>query len=193
MHYAIYKNIRHSSWQCLIDFNVRSLPVDVLQIARTTGIKVIRNSSVHVLQAGENGKSFFDGSNWIIIYDDLNSTELSRFTIAHELGHIFLGHELSLGRYPQTQEITKKPKSEQQADMFAIRLLCPACVLWGLELNSSEEIAQICRVKKDIANTRSQRMRSLYKRNKFLTDPMEKQLYSNFEEYIIKSKIDREK
>lgn len=192
MYYGLYKNIRHSAWQCLIDFNIDRLPVDVLKIARAAGIRVIRNTSVNVLLPDENGKSFFDGSNWIIVYNDNNPTELSRFTVAHELGHIFLGHDLCLGHFPQAKEVSTKPKSEQQADMFALRLLCPACVLWGLDLHSADEIARYCRVESDISNTRARRMKELYKRGKFLTDPTEKQLYKNFEEYITKEKtLDR--
>ena len=95
MYYAIYKDVRNSSWQCLLDFKLTKLPIDILKITRLAGIKVIRNSIVDDLLPGENGKAYFDGKWWRIIYNDLNSTELSRFTIAHELGHIFLGHELT--------------------------------------------------------------------------------------------------
>lgn len=189
MYYGLYKNIRHSAWQCLIDFNIDRLPVDVLKIARAAGIRVIKNSSVNILQPDENGKSFFDGSVWIIIYNDENPTEISRYTVAHELGHIFLGHDLCLGHYPQAKEVSKKSKTEQQADMFAQRLLCPACVIWGLQLHTSEDIARFCRVEKDVADIRAKRMKALYERSKFLTDPSERLLYANFCEYISEERL----
>ena len=180
MYYGIYKSIRNNSWQCLVDFQISSLPVDVLQIARTMGIRVIRNTLVDDLLPGENGKAYFDGKQWIIIYNDLNPTDVSRYTIAHELGHILLGHELAHIKYPQAKEFKIRPKSEQQADAFAIRLLCPACVLWGYDLHTAEEIALCCRVPKEQASIRTKRMKELYNRNKFLTDPLERKVYAQF-------------
>ncbi len=180
MYYGIYRLIRNSAWQCLFDFHVSSLPVDVLQITRTMGIRVIRNTLVDDLLPGENGKAYFDGQEWIIIYNDLNPTNVSRYTIAHELGHILLGHELAHIKYPQAKEFKIRAKSEQQADSFAIRLLCPACVLWGLDLHTSEEISARCRVPEEQASARAKRMKALYGRNKFLSDPLEKKVYEQF-------------
>ena len=186
MYYGLYKNIRNSSWRCLLDFKIDSLPVDVLKIARGAGIRVIRDSDVNDLLPEENGKTYFDGETWTIIYNDKNPTELSRFTIAHELGHIFLGHELKYAKYVGTTEIQCKPKSEQQADLFAQRLLCPACVIWGLNLHSAKDIAVYCKVEIAVAEPRAKRMASLYKRNKFLTNETEKEIYNGFKEYIDK-------
>ena len=184
MYYAIYKNVRNSSWKCLVDFGLDRLPIDVLQITRSAGIRVIRNSLVHDLLPGENGKSYYDGERWTIIYDDLNPVEVSRFTIAHELGHIFLGHELQHAKYAGVQEIKEKPVSENHANAFAIRLLCPACILWGLKLHTKEEIAHYCKVEPELAAARSGRMRTLYKRNQFLSDPLEEELFDSFRPFI---------
>ena len=78
-----------------------------------------------------------------MIYDDTQSTEAARLTVAHELGHIFLGHELTCAEYRAVNQFDKKAKSEKQADMFAHRLLCPACVLWGMELRAPKDIARV--------------------------------------------------
>ena len=192
MYYGLYKNIQHAAWQCLIDFGIDRLPIDLLKITRAAGIRVVKNSSVNVLQKNENGKSFFDGESWIIVYDDNAPLGLCRFTVAHELGHILLGHDLCLGRYTQAKEISGKPKSEQQADMFAQRLLCPACIIWGLNLHTTDEIESYCLVDRRTSALRAQRMGQLYSRNRFLTDPYEKQLYKNFDEYINEKLISKE-
>ena len=180
MYYAIYKNIRNSAWQCLLDFKIDKLPVDVLKIATAADIHVIKNSIIQDLLPGEYGKAYFNGWKWIVIYDDLQPTVVSRFTLAHELGHIFLGHNLAYIKYREIKEFQNTGKPEKQADAFAIRLLCPACVLWGLNLHTAEEIAQYCRVPLDIAAQRAKRMETLYQREKFLTDPLEKQVYNSF-------------
>ena len=184
MYYGIYKGIREAAWICLRDAEIDRLPVDVLKIARIAGIRVVRNSLAHILKRDELAKSFYDGRNWLIVYDDSRSTVESRLTVAHELGHILLGHDMKHTLYADTKEFDKKPKSEQQADMFALRLLCPACVLWKLDLHTPEEIARYCRVPLNAAEARSTRMATLYERNRFLTNPIEKEVYARFESYI---------
>ncbi len=184
MYYAIYKNIRNSTWQCLLDFQINSLPVDVLKIATMAGVHVIKNSLIRDLRPGEYGKAYFNGQKWIVIYDDTKPTVVSRFTLAHELGHIFLGHHLAYIKYAEIRQFHKIPKSEQQADTFAQRLLCPACILWGLNLHTPTEISQYCRVSTDVANIRAKRMESLYQKNKFLTNKLEQELYQNFLPYL---------
>ena len=191
MFYATYKNIRDSAWLCLLDNNIDSLPVDVLKIARAAKIRVIQNSRVNELLPGEDAKTYYDGEQWIIIYNDLNDTVVSRFAIAHELGHILLGHATTHTKFANVREFGKKPKAEQQADMFALRLLCPACVLMRLGLRSAEDISICCRVPLSQAEQRSERMKELYKKNKFLTNNLEIQVYSNFQEYLQNSNIQK--
>ena len=188
MYYSIYKNVRNDSWQCLLDSEISSLPVDVLSIARKAGVKVIKNSILNELSPGEAAKTYHDGDGWFIIYDNKNPTEVSRFAIAHELGHIFLGHATTFGKYSNLREFGKKPKSEQQADLFAIRLLSPACVLMGLGIRSSEDIARFCRMPREFAEARSKRMKKLYEIDMFFTDPLEVELFNNFKDYILSVK-----
>lgn len=184
MYYGIYKDIRDSAWQCFDDFGIDKLPVDVLKIAKGSDVRVVKNSQVNILSGDENGKTFFDGDEWIIVYKDENPVELSRFTIAHELGHIFLGHELTLGKFAGVREFVSMPKAEKQADAFALRLLCPACVLWGIGLRSSDEIAAFCKIPHEMAEKRSKRMSTLYKRGKFLTSDRESAVFARFSLYI---------
>lgn len=181
--HGAYQNVRDSAWQVLLDYNIRSIPVNVAEIASSSGITILKNSEVGELKRNEAGASIFDGDKWFIIYDDTNSRERSRFTIAHELGHIFLGHPLKSGYLARTIDISK-PETERQADMFAIRLLAPACVVWGLDLHTPEEIQQVFNISHTAAKARSERMRTLYERNKFLSSNLERQVYENFKEYI---------
>ena len=168
----------------MLDFNIRTLPVDVLHIARAADIKVIKNSSVGVLRKNENGKAYCDGNSWIIIYDDTKPIEISRYTIAHELGHIFLGHSITQTLYTDASEFNHKPRAEKQADMFALRLLCPSCVLWGLDIHRAKDIEALCRIPHKKAVEREKRMKLLYERGKFLTDATEQRLYDSFCQHI---------
>lgn len=83
---------------------------------------------------------------------------------------------------------TSKPEIETEADMFASRLLAPACVLWGLDLHTVDEIAKVCNISKKAAQARADRMATLYKRNKFLTNPIEREVFNNFREFINQNK-----
>lgn len=185
MIYGLYKNARNASWQCLIDYKIDKLPINVVGIAKQANIKIIKNIDVGELQPSESGASILDGDGkqWYIIYDSENTIQRCRFTIAHELGHIFLGHELKKGYHARTFNIDK-PNVEYEADVFASRLLSPACVLWGLNLHSAEEIAKVCNISLSSAKIRAERMKILYERNKFLTSQLERQVYNNFEKFI---------
>lgn len=184
--YGRYKNARNSAWQVLIDYNITYLPVKVSEIAKKANIKILKNNKYSILTKNQIGLSFKYADQWYIVYDDTVSTKRARFTIAHELGHIFLGHESLLSR--NTIYDKEKPAEETEADIFASRLLSPACVLWALDLHTAEEIAEYCNISYESACYRAERMKILYKRNKFLISPLERRVYNNFLLYIEKTK-----
>lgn len=186
--YGAYKGVRNSAWQVLLDFSIHSIPVDVVSIACSSDITIIKNSEVDELKSSEVGASILSEDKWYIIYDDTVSKGRIRYTIAHELGHIFLGHPLKLGYHTRTFD-TDKPEAEQEADMFAIRLLVPACVVWGLGLHTPAEIEKTFDVSHSAAKARASRMRLLYERDRFLTSNLEKRVYENFRDYILKQKM----
>lgn len=178
MIYGKYRYARNSAWRCLIDYNVTSLPVKILNIARRAGIRVIKNSIANQLSENEKGHSYNRDNELVIIYDDTGPKTVMRYTVAHELGHIFLGHNLE----------SPTLSMENEANVFASRLLSPACVLWALDLHTPKEIAKICDISNKAAKIRAERMELLYERDKFLTSPLEKQVYENFKEFINRQK-----
>jgi Zn-dependent peptidase ImmA (M78 family) len=139
-----------------------------------------------MLEEGVSGMSILEGGQWYIVYNDGENAGRRRFTIAHEMGHIFLGHELR-GVHRRTFARVR-PQEEIDADNFAVRLLAPACVLWGLNLHTAEEIQKACGLSKAAAENRAKRMEVLYERNKFLTSPLERRVYENFREWIERNK-----
>ena len=176
--YGRYKNARNAAWQTLIDFDVTAAPVKVVSIATAANISILKNSDVHELKAGEVG------------IDNTTSRGRVRFTIAHELGHIFLGHPLIDGHHARTID-TARPETERDADIFAARLLMPSCVIWGLGLHTAEEIKDAFDVSYTAAQIRAERMAILYERNKFLTNRLEQQVFANFSDYIAKKRGDK--
>lgn len=183
--YHYYQKARNAAWQCLIDVGIKSLPVKTLQITEFFGIDVFADSDVQYLRPQESGCCFVDRQgNWTIVYDDSETPGRMRFTIAHELGHILLGHELEAG-FEHLRRISEgKPITETQADEFAARLLAPACVLWALNVTSADDIAALCEISQKAAKIRAKRMAVLKERNMFLTHPLERKLYESFKPWI---------
>lgn len=191
MQYGIYKNIRNASWRCLIDCDIQSLPIPISKICRIYGGKVINNSDEHnrlKLNDGESGRVYIIHDSPFVIVKETEPIGRIRFTIAHELGHYLLGHLGNDLNVLNREYENIKPPLESEADVFASRLLAPACVLWGLNLHTPQEIAEACNISLQAATIRAERMEILYKRNMFLSHPLERQVYENFREFIESNK-----
>lgn len=190
MQYGIYKNVRNNAWQCLIDTKTTRLPISVVRLAECYGIAVVKNGSRNWLKPGQSGVCLqLEDGTWLICYNENESLERIRFTVCHELGHILLGHPLKAGLFQHTRTIDKeRPETEREADMFAARVLAPACVLWALDLHTPEEISELCQISHEAAEYRAKRMEVLYQRGKFLSHPLERQLYEQFKDFINEKK-----
>lgn len=189
MNYGVYQNVRDAAWQCLLDAGITELPVSVTKIAQYFNVNIIKNSVHGWLKPSQSGISYqSESGEWLIVYDDSDSTGRKRFTIAHELGHILLGHPLREGEQHTRVFNKDRPEVEREADMFAARILSPACVLWALNLHTPEEIAECCQISYTAAQVRADRMKILYSRKKFLTSPIERQVFEAFRPWIEEQK-----
>lgn len=186
--YKQYQNARDAAWKALIDFQVCELPVSLSKICKTLSITILDNEHTHVLLPSENGIAVLQSGKWYIVFDETDVYGKQRFTVAHELGHILMGHAMKNGYYTRRDNISK-PADETAADMFAARLLAPACVLWGMNAQTAEQISAVCGISHAAATFRAERMALLRKRNKFLTSPLEKQVYKQFENYIKNNRL----
>lgn len=179
MNYKDYQNSRDMAWKILFQENVTELPVKVGDLCRQMGIKIAYCD----LPDDDDGKStIIDDQPWILIAKE-KPVRRQRFTCAHELGHILLGHT---GKYKLVNREPSRGDNpiEQEANVFASRLLAPACVLWALNTKTPEEIAALCDISYQAAEFRAARMQELYRRNKFLTSPLERAVYERFADFI---------
>lgn len=184
MNYKDYKNTRDLVWEILIRERVDKLPVSVSELCRNMGIPIRLYESTD----DNSGKSLILSGQPVIFVNRTDTPERQRFTAAHELGHILLGH---VGKY---KLVNREPSAndnpiEQAANVFASRLLAPACVLWGCNIHTAYEIVVNCKISRQAAEYRAARMDILYKRNAFLTSPLEREVYENFRQYIETHKL----
>lgn len=190
MDYGKYKNARNASWQCIIDYNIDKLPVMVTEIIKKSkNIKLLKNSQVHSLKENESGLTIIKDKTFTIIYNDTENSRRCRFTIAHELGHIFLGHLVI--NTPEYKTFAIREDNESSANVFARDLLAPACVLHELKVFTARDIANLCNVSIEAATYREKRMRELEMRNAWYLHPLEEQVYNQFETFIKSKKADK--
>lgn len=186
MNYKDYQRSRDAAWKILIDCGVDRLPVEITQICRKLGISV----RLYEPTDGNDGVSMIYEGQPIILVNAKMPTARQRFTCAHELGHIILGHVGVYELRNREPSATDNP-IEQAANVFASRILAPACVLWGCGAFETEEISRLCNISRQAAGFRSERMKELNRRGKFLTSPLEQEVYKRFVPYIEEIKNQR--
>lgn len=106
-----------------------ALPIDLFALAKSRGILVEAKPSA---AKGVSGMLLRVGDDFAIGYaTHINSNGFQRFSIAHELGHYFLGHADTMFRGGKTVHESQagfgsREQIELEADHFAAGLLMPA-------------------------------------------------------------------
>ncbi|MDR1629800.1 MAG: ImmA/IrrE family metallo-endopeptidase [Oscillospiraceae bacterium] len=167
--------------ETLLDCHVHRLPVDVIELTRRLQIKVINNQEVDKLGPEEYGAGYFDGKSWYIVYAPCLPVGGIRFTIAHELGHILLKHTPADG-------IPAKEK-EEEADLFAARLLAPPGILRELNAYSASSISLLCNLSRSCAEMQSKTMVNLHLARRPEPSGAEKKLIAAFGDYIENNRL----
>ena len=190
MYYNNYKIARDKAWETLIECGISELPINLAEVVNRYGIYLIKYSDSGYISRhnypNEDGYSRLVDNKPVIYYNDNKPTRRIRFTIAHEIGHILLGH-LSQGEtLHRNTENDVSDTREQQANVFARDILMPATVLHSLNVSSADDISNICNVSTQSAEISFNRLLELNKRGMFNKHPLEKQVYNNFNTYIKK-------
>lgn len=181
MKYTRYKFSRNLAWEIIIKEHISELPIKVIPLCKRLGIKVIKYSEAPGVPKEGDGFSTVVGKRAYIFYNDGVIPQRQRFTIAHEIGHILLKHN----------DIESEDR-EAEADVFASRLLMPACILKECNVKSSEDIMLLCDVSKAAAEIRLKRLKVLSERNKFYLHPLERKVKKRFKTFIKCHRLNRE-
>lgn len=141
----------------LLEYKFKKLPIDPMEIIKcnkwalmTYGELMRENSCSRKnikKSLSEDGFTMFNGRNYTIAYDEtIGSDGRKRFTLFHEIGHIYLGH---LKEFKQSMIKRGSLKDdeydvlEKEAHYFAKNVLAPLIVLDKLQTRS---VLQICKV-----------------------------------------------
>ena len=183
MKYTEYHKSRDAAWQILLDLQIDHLPVKVSDVCRRLGI------TVKLYESSDQNDGFctvVDGKAVIFVNKKCPPSR-QRFTAAHELGHLILGHVGTFRHLVNREPSSQDNPIEQAANVFASRLLAPACVLWGCRIGNAAQLAKLCDISQTAAEFRMHRMKLLYERDKFLTSPLEREVYSQFYDFIMEN------
>ncbi len=194
MNYDDYKRARDLSWRVLLNTGTRELPVKVSRICRGYGVTLrsyqvgaplIRELGLEAQCDISDGFTVRSGDRCYVFYNMEQPPGRVRFTIAHELGHVLLGH-LGDGEHTvyNRESSSEDALEEHTANVFASRLLAPACVLHALGAVTPEQIAAVCDISMAAARFRAGRMGMLEQRGKYGSSPLERQVLAQFRSYI---------
>ena len=142
-----YEEIKQLITELLSDYSISTLPIDVFLLAGKMSIKICKYSEfvvderIKIISASQDGMSCYvaDSRSYLILYNDEMDSNRIRFTIAHEIGHIVLGHESSC------------EETESEADYFARNLLVPMGILIHRHISDYVEIVNMFEVSYTVA------------------------------------------
>lgn len=101
------------------------------------------------------------------VYQDICCGEpRGRFTVAHELGHIILAHQITVNRESSTTEMKKYENSEWQANTFASEFLMPEIEIRRQNLLSATAVAAHFKVSQQAAEIRVRNVWGGYQQKK---------------------------
>lgn len=172
-----YNKIRNLAWELLIKCGIDELPIDVVQICKLNNWHLISEQEFKKNITKEIETIFIDGKTFIV-YKPYQNIQRWRFGVAHEIGHILL-HEFDL----------TKLEIEKEANMFAARILMPTCVLKECNAISPEAIMKLCGTSYAASEHRVKRMQMLLDRKAFYLSPLERQVVSQFHDFILQNRI----
>lgn len=133
---------------------VDDLPVNLRAILRTIGVHCVTAAFAEAYGIKLNGtddgytiaRPVPGGVQYMIVYNDQQIQQRVRWTIAHEIGHIVLGH---------VDGRVMDGDIEAEANYFARELLAPLAVLDELGARSTEAIAAACGLSAEAAAIRA--------------------------------------
>ncbi|MGE5572992.1 MAG: ImmA/IrrE family metallo-endopeptidase [Bacteroidota bacterium] len=117
-----------------------------------------RHDPLGIRANGVDAKTYrrYDGI-YVTVYNERRRPERTRWTLAHEIGHIVLGHLSDFEETAIYRGLTDNQYKvlEREADTFAAELLSPMAILKALDAVAASDIMQVCRLSREAAENRA--------------------------------------
>lgn len=117
-----YAFARSMAKKVLKDYKLSEVPTDLSVIFKNLGLKYIELNEADDI---DGAIMEIKGKPAIAVLNKARPLQRQRFTLAHELGHIFLKHTTRDVYDPEEIRDKTKPPQEIEADTFASELLIP--------------------------------------------------------------------
>lgn len=202
--YRQYQEARDTAWRALLRLTDKRLPVEPEELAALLGVEIHpfpdpkENERLWTLANQVRGVCVslrIRGAWHMFLQDGVLDAPRRRFAVAHELGHLLLGHKtrpLSPGTRcflsgDNQGDLMEDPQetTDYAADIFAIRLLAPACLLHELGVDTEDGITALCGLPPKAAALRAERMKLLNRRNVFYATSLERQVRDAFRPFLL--------
>lgn len=114
--------VRSLTTKLLKDCLISEPPVKLAIVSKKLSLYVARGD-VEILDLFKKRKlsAFIDLEEKIVVYNGTHSVVRNRFSVAHEIGHLVLGHHFGRDIF----DLESKDPREIEANMFAAELLLP--------------------------------------------------------------------
>jgi len=145
-----YAFARQMAKKVLKDYKITEVPTDLLRIFQDLGLKYIELNDPKDI---DGAIIEIDNIPSIAVLNKAKPIQRQRFTLAHELGHMFLKHkerdiyDPESEREKNEEELShyKKPPKEAEADVFASELLMPFDQIKKHQ-NNIDDINKLCEI-----------------------------------------------
>lgn len=185
----------------ILEHGINKLPVDLFEIAAKLSLPIIsaseyasamnctfRHVIMNIIKSNDGSAKYIDGNHFILYNERIASKGRIRWTLAHEIGHIILGH---LSDFEETRiqraGLTKSEYDvlEKEADFFASQILAPPVVLEALKVDNVTRLGTICGLSKEASENRYKDYAARLKKTR-PPNPLEIKIKSIFRDFIHK-------
>lgn len=201
--YPRYAYARQRAYRLLCELEIDRLPVDPWEVAAALpNVHICKWTSLRD-NCGDNDPLFINKegadaktqhlrgqADYLVVYDDrINNYQRIRWTIAHEIGHIVLGHLTSFNATALCRgSLTEAEYKvlEREADTFAVNLLSPMTIINRLPtIQTQDDFMELCDLSREASDNCIKDLR-LLKSGKKLTFPIKEEdiLYRLFFHFI---------
>lgn len=200
-----YAYARQRAYRLLCELEIDRLPIDPWAIANElTNVHVLKWTELRdnchqvdplsIDKEGADAKTqHIRGSNdYLVVYDDrVKSFGRIRWTIAHEIGHIVLGHLVSFDATALCRGSLTEAEYrvlEREADCFAVNLLAPMTIMNRIpSVKTAYDYMKVCQLSEEASKNCLEDLR-LLKSGKRVTFPIKEEdtLYRNFYRFLNK-------